>query len=426
MNNKPLSLGVKMKKILIVEDSKLFSKLLSKRVADDFHIECVVCTTYRETVSLLEKNSEQFLLAVLDINLPDATDGEVVDLVLSRGIPAVIVTARMDAKIREKVLDKQVLDYIIKGPHTLDQLTETTKRYLRNKNTTLLLVDNADPSRKNTRKVLETQHYKILEAENGTAALEIIRQNPEIRLVITDYQMPGMDGFELTAEIRKIRPMGKLAIIGMSAYGNPLLSSQFLKRGANDFLTKPYFEEELVCRVNQNIDIIEHISQLHNAAIKDQLTQLFNRRYFFGTGEKLFESGKRQNLDIAIAMIDIDHFKNVNDSYGHGDGDAALVAIASVLEESFRASDIVTRFGGEEFIIMAVNMSPDHRVNHFEKVRRRIEELVVKTKQNKIKVTVSIGVATLLKDSLDEMVQRADELLYQAKESGRNRVIIEQ
>ena len=414
-----------MKKILIVEDSKFFSKLLSKRVADDFQIECVVCTTYRETVSLLEKNSEQFLLAVLDLNLPDATDGEVVDLVLSWGIPAIVVTARMDAEIREKVLDKQVLDYIMKGPHTLDQLTETTKRYLRNQNTTLLLVDDSDLSRENTRKVLETQHYEILEAKNGTAALETIRENPAIRLVITDYQIPGMDGFELTAEIRKIRTMDKLAIIGMSTYGNPLLSSQFLKRGANDFLTKPYFEEELVCRVNQNIDTIEHIAQLHDAAIKDQLTQLFNRRYFFGTGEKLFENAKRQNFDIAIAMIDIDHFKNVNDSYGHSDGDTALVAIASVLQESFRASDIVTRFGGEEFIIMTVNMLPAHRANHFETVRRKIEELIVETGQNKIKVTVSIGVATVLTDSLDGMVRKADELLYQAKESGRNRVVIE-
>jgi len=339
-----------MKKILIVEDSRLFSKLLSKRVTDDFQAECVVCTTYQETVSLLEKDPEQFLLAVLDLNLPDSADGEVVDFVLSKGIPVIVVTARMDEKIRENVLDKQILDYIMKGPHTLDQLTETTKRYLRNQDITLLLVDDSALFRSHTKKLLETQHYNILEAENGVAALEIVKQNSEICLVITDYHMPDMDGFELTAEIRKIRPMDKLAIIGMSAYGNPLLSSQFLKRGANDFLTKPYFEEELICRVNQNIEIIEHIAQLHDAAIKDQLTKLYNRRYFFGTGEKLFQNARRQNLDIAIAMIDIDHFKNINDSYGHGDGDATLVEIAAVLQESFRASDIVTRFGGEEFI----------------------------------------------------------------------------
>jgi len=415
-----------MKKILVVEDSHLFSKLLSKRVADDFQIECVVCTTYQETISRLEENHEQFLLAILDLNLPDDADGEVVDFVLAKGIPVIVVTAKMDAKIRENVLDKQVLDYIMKGPHTLDQLTETTKRYLRNQDITLLLVDDSDLFRQTTRKLLETQHYEVLEAKNGTAALEIIKQNSNISLVITDYQMPEMDGFELTAEIRKIRPMDKLAIIGMSAYGNPLLSSQFLKRGANDFLVKPYFEEELICRVNQNIEIIEHIEQLRDAAIKDQLTQLFNRRYFFGAGEKFFENARRQNLEIAIAMIDIDHFKNINDTYGHGDGDATLIAIAKVLQESFRTADIVTRFGGEEFIIMAVNMSADHRVNHFETVRRKIEELTTKTSQNKIKVTVSIGVATALKDSLDEMVQKADALLYQAKESGRNCVVIEQ
>lgn len=414
-----------MKKILIVEDSKLFSRLLAKRIVSDFQTECVIRTTYKETVALLENNPEQFLLAILDLNLPDSADGEVVDFVLAKGIPVVVVTARMDEKIRENVLDKQVLDYIMKGPHTLDQLTETAKRYMRNQNIALLVVDDSALFRKQTRAVLETQHYTVLEAENGASALKIIKQNADISLVMTDYHMPKMDGFELTAEIRKIRPMDKLAIIGMSAYGNPLLSSQFLKRGANDFLIKPYFEEELICRVNQNIEIIEHIAQLRDAAIKDQLTRLFNRRYFFGAGEKLFENARRQNLDIAIAMIDIDYFKNINDTYGHSGGDATLVAIAAILQESFRASDIVTRFGGEEFIIMAVNMSVDHRANHFETVRRKIEELTTETGQNKIKATVSIGVATALQDSLDGMVQKADALLYQAKESGRNCVIIE-
>jgi diguanylate cyclase (GGDEF)-like protein len=413
-----------MKKILIVEDSRLFSNLLAKRIVDNFQTDCVICTTYRETVTLLEDDPDQFLLAVLDLTLPDSADGEVVDFVLAKGIPAVVVTARMDDQTREKILAQQILDYIMKGPHILEQLTATISRYLRNQETTLLLVDDSNLARKNIRKILESQNYNILEATDGVDALKVLKKNPDTTLVITDYQMPRMDGFELTAEIRKFKSINQLAIIGVSAHGNPLLSSQFLKRGANDFLNKPYFEEELIWRVKQNVELVEHIAQLRDAAIKDPLTHLYNRRYFFDTGEKLFANAQRKNLDITIAMIDIDHFKNINDTYGHGDGDTTLVAVASTLQESFRQSDIVARFGGEEFIVLMSNMAEEHLADHFETVRQKIAALEIKTEQHNITVSVSIGVTTTLQNSLDKMVQRADDSLYQAKRGGRNRVVI--
>ena len=413
-----------MKKILIVEDSRLFSNLLAKRIVDDFQTECVICTTYRETVTLLKDDPDQFLLAVLDLTLPDSADGEVVNFVLEKGIPAIVVTARMDNQTREKILAQQILDYIMKGPHILEQLTATISRYLRNQETKLLLVDDSNLARQRIRTILASQSYKILEATDGVDALKVLKKNPDTTLVITDYQMPRMDGFELTAEIRKFKSINQLAIIGVSAHGNPLLSSQFLKRGANDFLNKPYFEEELIWRVKQNVELIEHIAQLRDAAIKDPLTHLYNRRYFFDAGEKLFANAQRKNLDITIAMIDIDHFKNINDTYGHSDGDTALVAVASALQESFRQSDIVARFGGEEFIVLMSNMAEEHLADHFETVRQKIASLAIKTEQSDIKVSVSIGVTTTLQSSLDKMVQIADDSLYQAKGSGRNCVVI--
>ena len=414
-----------MKKILIVEDSRLFSGLLQKRIAADFSLDCVIKESYQQAEELLEHNSADFSLAILDLTLPGSPDGEIVDLVIEKGITVVVVTGRMDQQTREKILEKRVLDYIMKGPHTLDLLSSTICRYLRNQDVTVLLVEDSRLVRESTRKILETQHFNVVEANDGFAAMEQLTADPSIQLVVTDYNMPKMDGFELTAEIRKSFPMDKMAIIGMSAQGNPLLSAQFLKRGANDFINKPYFEEELVWRVNQNVAILEHISQLRDAAIKDALTGLYNRRYFFEAGSKLFANARRKNLEICVAMLDIDHFKNINDTYGHISGDRVISEVAKTLRESFRESDIVARFGGEEFVVLTSNMEKTHCRDHFETLREKIDDLIILVDGETIQTSVSIGVTTNLGETLDEMVRHADGLLYQAKESGRNCVIID-
>lgn len=413
-----------MDKVLIVAEGKLFAKMLSRRVAGAFHAGCVVKTTYKDTVVLLEQDADQFLLAVLDLNLPDCADGEIVDYVISKGIPAIVVTTRLNEETREQILSKRVFDYIMKGPHILDLLSSTISRYLRNQDITVLLVEESTLLRKNTRKILETQHFNIVEASNGVAAMEQIKADPSIQLVLTDYNIPEMDGFELTAEIRKSFPMDKMLVIGMSAQGDPLLSSQFLKRGANDFISKSYFEEELVWRINQNVEIFHHLNQLRNAEIKDSLTGLYNRRYFFQAGGKLFENARRENLDICIAMIDLDYFKNINETYGHVCGDQVLSDVAKTLQENFRESDIVARLGGEEFVVMTSNMGKAHCHGHFEEIRQKIEENLLIADGYTIQATVSIGVSTLLDVTLDAMIRQADGLLYQAKESGRNCVII--
>ncbi len=245
-----------MEKILIVEDSNMFINLLKSRASRDFGFASDICRSYQDAETLLTDNVTQYKMAILDLTLPGSPDGEIVDLVNSYNIPIIVVTGRMTEQIREKILEKQIIDYIIKGPHTLDLLAFTMRRFLRNNRVQILVVEDSNLARKRTRHFLEIQRYIVLEANNGKEALKQIMDHPDIRVVLTDYNMPEMDGFELTAAIRKSYPMNKISIIGMSAAGDPLLSSQFLKRGANDFINKPYFEEELIWRVNQNVEMI--------------------------------------------------------------------------------------------------------------------------------------------------------------------------
>ncbi len=412
-----------MDKILIVEDSKMFVSLLTKRVTADFGLTCDTCSTYQEAVNLFAQGQTDYLLAVLDLTLPGSPDGEIVDLVKAQGIPVVVVSGRIDALIRDKILEKQVLDYIMKGPHTLDLLSTTISRFLRNRHIQILLVEDSKLVRDSTQVILENQKFSVIVANDGLEAVQKLQKHPDIRLVITDYNMPKMDGFELTAQIRKHYTMDKIAIIGMSAHGNPLLSAQFLKRGANDFINKPYFEEELVWRVHQNVEMIMHLQQLREYATKDALTGLYNRRYFFEAAGKFYAQAQKENLPLAVAMIDIDHFKQINDTYGHACGDSVIQKVALVLRNSFSSADIVARIGGEEFIVMTSQKNSKELHTCFDQLCQKIAQLDIREKQEKVSVSVSIGINCQLENSLDKTISHADELLYEAKHCGRNRVV---
>ena len=414
-----------MGKILIVEDSRVFSNLIKKIITDEFGYACVTAGTFEAARQVLAEQSAPFLMAVLDLNLPDAPNGEIVELVVSRGIPAIVLTALINDEIRDQIMSQEVFDYIIKeGPQSLGQLTDTIRRYLRNQDILILVVDDSNVSRSLTRRMLEKQNYKVIESGDGKEALQRLKDNPSVRLVITDYQMPVMDGFALTAEIRKENPKDEMAVIGMSAAGNPLLSARFLQNGANDFVSKPYHEEEFAWRINQNIEMLDNIMKLKDVAIKDHLTGLYNRRYFFNAAEKFYENAKRNNLNIGIGMIDIDHFKTINDTYGHAAGDQVLQHLSQILKTSFRASDMVARYGGEEFIILTANMATERYSVHFEQLRKKIAGTPTKTKSKQIQVTISVGLTTRLGTSLEDMLKEADDLLYQAKAAGRNRVVL--
>ena len=415
-----------MNKVLIVEDSRVFLNLIQKQITEKLGFECVAACSFEETKRILADQDEPFLVAVLDLNLPDAPNGEIVEYVVSKGIPSIVVTALIDDNIRDQILAQDVLDYIIKeGFHSLDQLTDTIGRFIQNGKTVILVVDDSMVARAAIRRMLEKQNFTVMEAKNGKEALAVLKDNSQIRLVITDYYMPEMDGFELISEIRKKIQLDEMAIIGTSALGNPVLSARFLKNGANDFVNKPYHEEEFLWRINQNIVMLENIIKLKEAAIKDHLTGLYNRRYFFNAGSILFENAKRGNLQISIGMIDIDHFKTINDTFGHNAGDQVLQDLSQTLKSHFRSSDIVVRFGGEEFIVLTVNMTPQKDPVHFESLRKEVEKKPIKTDAGEIHITMSIGVTTRLGDSLEDMVKDADSFLYQAKETGRNRVVIQ-
>lgn len=413
--------------MLIVEDSKVFARVLIRKIEDELFFDTSWASTFEDTVYILEESPEKpdFFVAVVDLHLPDSPHGGTVDYLISKGIPVIVYTGAYTEEHRDAIWSKRVVDYVLKEtPDSLDYVCSLVKRIYKNKYTSIMVVDESAAVRRHVRRLLEVHDFSVIEATGGEEALVLLSRMPAIRLVVTEYHMSGMDGLELTRTIRRDHRREDMAIIGVSASTEALLSSRFLKFGANDYLTKPFASEEFYCRITQSLETLELVRKLKEASIRDPLTSLYNRRYFFDAGKKFHSCALRDSMTLSVAMIDIDFFKKVNDTHGHKAGDEVLRHVAEGLAGRFRGSDIVARYGGEEFCVLAVNMDREAALSVFDDLRRSIERSRTKVGATNIPVTVSIGVCCDTHKTLEEMLAKADEMLYLCKRSGRNRVML--
>jgi diguanylate cyclase (GGDEF)-like protein len=252
----------------------------------------------------------------------------------------------------------------------------------------------------------------------------MIVAHPDISLVLTDYNMPVMNGLELTKEIRKLHNKNDMSIIALSSNEDEQITAMFLKSGANDYIKKPFSKEEFSCRVNNAIEALENIFIITNHSNRDFLTGLYNRRYFFKNVGSYFSDAIQNGEGFAIAMIDIDNFKRINDTYGHEMGDKVIVSLSEILRTSVNQKDIVARFGGEEFCLLLKDISAHNVLVAVERLRANIERnIIISDKGEEIRFTISIGVSVSHEDTLEEDIDQADLLLYNAKQGGRNQIV---
>lgn len=416
-----------MQQVLLVEDSVMFGRLAKSKIEKVFGVPVIWVQTYAETEKILETTKDGFSMALLDFNLPDAPNGEVIDRVVEDGISSLVFTSNMTDAVRTLVWSKKVADYILKDdPNSLDYIITAMKRLEENQNTLILVVDDSSMFRQAVSELLYIHKYRVITAASGESALGILEQHPEIDLVITDFNMPGMDGCQLCQKIRaKFKP-DDVSIIGFSSEEDRTLGAKFIKNGANDFIVKQSFlVEEFYSRVRNCVDNIHLIAQIREGSIRDFLTGLHNRRHFFEAGGKMFDLCRERGENLCCIMIDIDFFKKVNDSHGHDMGDTVLQNFANLLTSSFNENEIVARIGGEEFCVLSENAQKDAIIEKVETFRQLVESTPVASLMSgrPLSVTASLGLCMSIGESLDTMMKTADEKLYEAKERGRNCVI---
>ena len=279
---------------------------------------------------------------------------------------------------------------------------------------------------------LSVAGYEVVEAEDGQMAWDFFQREP-FQMVITDWMMPRLDGKELIQRIRSRKQESYTYIIMLTAIDDKPKVVIGLKSGADEYLTKPFDSQELLARVANGVRILKLEEQLREArqemevlALHDGLTNLFNRRAIEEQAEAELNFASRKSLPLGIILLDIDHFKAINDQYGHNIGDYTLRRLALVLVENIRLYDRVGRWGGEEFIVILPDTRLEEAVNVAERLRVKIADTKFSLDNGEqFPVSISLGVvacASGIYPTLSKLVDAADQALYQAKHSGRNRV----
>lgn len=420
-----------MKKILIVEDSTMVMRIIKHVVKQSAFFTPLYAETLAQASALVEANSDIFA-AMVDLSLPDAPDGEIVDFTLSLKIPTIVLTASFDTERRDYLLSKGIVDYVMKeGRFSYTYACNLIHRLIKNENIQVLVVDDSQISRRVVVGMMRLHRYKVLEAKDGIEAIEVLLANPSIKMLITDYNMPRMDGFELVQNLRVQHVKSELVIIGISSEGDGHLTARFIKAGANDFIKKPFNHEEFFCRITHNVEQVEMVEQIRDAARRDYYTGVYNRYFFFEKGYEDWLAAQNNGTPVALAVIDLDNFRLVNEAFGNDAGDVVMQQVASRLDQSMERF-LVARADGQEFYVLMVGLTNSKACSLMQRMSEVISGAPIEWLGKKIAVRFSAGVANYSSQNganccdesgFDELVRNAYSCLHRAKEAGGDMVL---
>ena len=448
-------------RILVVDDQPLNVKLLEAKLTAEYYN----VVTAAGGVEALEKASDVCPdIILLDVMMPGMDGYEVCrrlkgDHELNH-IPVVMVTALDAVADRIRGIDAGADDFLTKPINdvalfarvrsllrmklALDELRLRDDISLQfgaldasgkgddnGEGGRILVVENEPYDRKLIERVLAEQH-RVTVVTNGEEALAVVSESFD--LIVVSVDLGGDDGLRVCSRIRSRDDTRNVSLLMLIDEADDTRLAKGLDLGVNDYLYKPLDKNELIARVRNQIRHHRYQERLRGTyhrsvsmAITDSLTGLYNRHYLDSHLAALLERSKADKRPLAVAIIDIDHFKLVNDTHGHGTGDQVLRELASRLENSIRASDLVARLGGEEFLLVMSDSDLDTARAITARICREMEAEPFATEQVEggLPVTVSIGVAVIDRrdDTPDDLVKRADEALYEAKNNGRNQVI---
>jgi two-component system cell cycle response regulator len=417
-------------KALIVEPSRMirnvFVSLFSKN-----NVSASAVETAAEALASLEAERVDFLC--FSMQLRDMTGIDFFVLAKERGLigkhPSVMLTSSQES-ITTKAVSLGVTECFSKNEPSkfeayVDQWATSSTAKL---NGEVLLVEDSSSQAAFLEKLLSSQGLTTTRVANGEDCLKLITQH-KYDLVLVDYMLEGtLTGLGVIRNIRGLDGRaGKLPILAISSFDDIPRRIEMLRSGANDFVLKPVVPEEFQVRVGNLIQLrqaLDYLEEQHSAlydvAMHDRLTSAYNRHYITERTQELIRQSLATRSPLSLIVMDIDHFKRINDNYGHSMGDSVLVAIASTLHEYAGEGGIVARMGGEEFMVVLPGIDDFFAASKAEKMREVIEEL----EPAGLRVTASFGVAQLLPgETYDNLFCRADSAMYEAKRAGRNQVL---
>lgn len=296
----------------------------------------------------------------------------------------------------------------------------------------VLIADDEAVSRRLLEASLRRWGYEVIVANDGLEAARILRSPDAPKLAILDWLMPGIDGVQLCREIRQQKQEPYTYILLLTGKRAKCDVIEGLEAGADDYVVKPFDTEELKVRLRTGKRILYLQEQListrdalRDLATRDSLTGLWNRAAILDFLANELARASRQKSSVGLLLLDVDHFKQVNDTYGHLVGDEVLRRVSQALRTATRLYDAVGRYGGEEFLIVLPGCDETNAVSHAERLRASVSRVNITTPTGTVSVAVSLGVTVFdpqRDDDANELIARADAGLYLAKQNGRNRV----
>lgn len=446
-------------RILVVDDVEMNRKVLEAKLSAEYY-QVLIAADGAAAIEIARVDCPDIVL--LDVMMPGIDGYETCrrlkDDEKTRHIPVLMVTAMDERESRIRALESGADDYLTK-PIDDSQLMARIRNLAKLKpivdelrlreaagrrmgimsepappphgeHARVLLIDDDDRQIQRMFRTLEQNHYV---ARLGEATGQAGASKPDVMIVSLAAQ--HFDGLKVIAHIRGQEPSRRLAVIALAEAGDNARAVRALDLGADDIIYRPIDPGELSARVRTLVKRKRYIDQMSDAldrgleaAVIDPLTGLHNRRYLDAKLESLIRRVGAGRAGLAVLVCDLDHFKDLNDTYGHDAGDAALREFARRLSTTVRPLDLVCRTGGEEFVVVMPGTSADLATLAAERLRRRIVSAPYQLgPEVNVPVTLSVGVAAARTDDTSAaLLKRADEALYRAKQAGRNRVMAEE
>lgn len=530
-----------MRNILIIDNSSVVRDIIKNLFINSKNLLTFQAKSIQEAEELIKNNN--FFVVISNRVLPYSSDFEIQKILAKNNLPTIIFSSTIESKLIAEKKNSNIVDYVLKDANGFKYIYRLVSAMVYCHHQEVLVVDDSISISLHIKEILQKLLFKVSIVKDGNKALEEIKRNKNFSLILSDLDMPNMNGFELTKKLRADNIYVDVPIIIITSKVDHDLKVNLYKYGTNDIILKPILQEELISKVINiflNLKQIEEISKFnkiideyiitsstditgkivsaskafckisgysekellgknHNIlrhpdtpasvfrdlwktissgkvwkgeiknlkknkefywvdvivepiffkdgtiigynsirhditdkklieiiSITDGLTDIYNRRYFNETFPKIIASAKRKNELVCFLLMDIDHFKQYNDNYGHQMGDDVLINFAKCLKQSLlRANDLVFRLGGEEFGIIYSSETKEKAIDFANKIRQNIENLKIKHDYNSVNpyITASMGLICKNANDIDDNIYKdADELLYASKRNGRNQV----
>jgi len=448
-----------MTTILVVDDIETNIKLLTAKLLKEYYT-VLTANSGVDALAILKK--EKIDIILLDVMMPEMDGFEVCKIIKTdpetTHIPVVMVTALSDIDDRVKGLEAGADEFLtkpindtalfvrLKSLSRMKSLIDELK--LRNSTNALLGVTNIEMHDTFADKKILLINDDVVQAKNIkqmllkiTANVKVISNSDELDiineytpdLIIISSTLENEDPLRISVILRgKAEISGVVIILQIDEDGMPLVVKG-IELGINDYFVYPIEESELLARIRTQLrrkqyqdNLRNDLEQSVNLAAKDGLTGLFNRRYFDIHLKQMIEKANKESIKLYLLMCDIDNFKHVNDTYGHQAGDKVLTIVSRILKNTLRVTDLIARFGGEEFTILLTDIDISKAIETAERVRVKIEymDFPIEDQIEPLKKTISIGVTEYKKEeSIESFIERADKAMYEAKTTGKNKVV---